>query len=246
MSSSVRLLVPSLNPMRLRGVSWARLVLDVRPKPTWVQRSTAVPRRRGSGCGWRGSRPAGRPRTPARRGRRRCARDRARRLAKAGRSASGAGRLAASPYRSTPVAREQSRAETEGEREPRRRRDPTASPVSSGGAARSLLVSPTRRTLGHPLCRAGPVAQQRSSTSRRSSVVRSNAGEQEPVLGGRDDAGLVCTVEGDAAVVGPRSSPSLRPGRRGRPVRVPSRWPRARRRRRRSRGTAAADAGGSR
>ena len=32
--------VPSLKPIRLRGVSWARLVDDVRPKPSCDQRIT--------------------------------------------------------------------------------------------------------------------------------------------------------------------------------------------------------------
>ena len=38
------LAVPSLKPIRLRGVSWLRLVLAVRPKPSWDQRMTTVPR----------------------------------------------------------------------------------------------------------------------------------------------------------------------------------------------------------
>ena len=32
------LLVPSLKPIRLRGVAWLLLVLDVRPKPSWNHR----------------------------------------------------------------------------------------------------------------------------------------------------------------------------------------------------------------
>jgi hypothetical protein len=38
------LFVPSLKPMRLRGVFWALLVLEVRPNPSWDQRTTAAPR----------------------------------------------------------------------------------------------------------------------------------------------------------------------------------------------------------
>src|SRR6185295_9278231 len=38
------LAVPSLKPIRLRGVSWARVVLAVRPKPSWDQRIATVPR----------------------------------------------------------------------------------------------------------------------------------------------------------------------------------------------------------
>ncbi len=42
-SSALRLLVPSLNPCRLRGVSWDVLVLDARLKPSCHQRSCATP-----------------------------------------------------------------------------------------------------------------------------------------------------------------------------------------------------------
>src|SRR4029077_10685906 len=38
------LAVPSLKPIRLRGVAWLRLVLAVRPKPSCDQRMTTVPR----------------------------------------------------------------------------------------------------------------------------------------------------------------------------------------------------------
>ena len=38
------LTVPSLKPIRLRGVSWERVVLAVRPKPSWDQRIATVPR----------------------------------------------------------------------------------------------------------------------------------------------------------------------------------------------------------
>src|SRR5215207_1812124 len=38
------LFVPSLKPIRLRGVFWALLVLEVRPKPSWDHRITANPR----------------------------------------------------------------------------------------------------------------------------------------------------------------------------------------------------------
>ncbi len=43
-SSSLMLLVPSLKPIRLRGVACARLVVDVRPKPSCDQRITMTPR----------------------------------------------------------------------------------------------------------------------------------------------------------------------------------------------------------
>ncbi len=42
-SSALRLAVPSLNPNRLRGVTWARVVDEVRPKPSWDQRTRTVP-----------------------------------------------------------------------------------------------------------------------------------------------------------------------------------------------------------
>ena len=38
------LLVPSLKPNRLRGVSWSTEVDDVRPYPTWLHRRAAVPK----------------------------------------------------------------------------------------------------------------------------------------------------------------------------------------------------------
>src|SRR4051812_9688840 len=38
------LAVPSFIPIRLRGVSWLRLVVAVRPKPSWDQRIATVPR----------------------------------------------------------------------------------------------------------------------------------------------------------------------------------------------------------
>ena len=42
-SSALRFAVPSLKPNRLRGVAWAVDVDDVRPKPSWDQRTAAVP-----------------------------------------------------------------------------------------------------------------------------------------------------------------------------------------------------------
>jgi hypothetical protein len=38
------LAVPSFIPNRLRGVSWLRVVAEVRPKPSWDQRRVTVPR----------------------------------------------------------------------------------------------------------------------------------------------------------------------------------------------------------
>ena len=35
--------MPSLNPIRLRGVACVLVVEDVRPKPCWTQRTVAVP-----------------------------------------------------------------------------------------------------------------------------------------------------------------------------------------------------------
>ncbi len=43
-SSARMLAVPSFIPIRLRGVSWLRLVVEVRPKPSWDQRIATVPR----------------------------------------------------------------------------------------------------------------------------------------------------------------------------------------------------------
>ena len=43
-SSALMFAVPSFMPIRLRGVSWVRLVVDVRPKPSCDQRIVTVPR----------------------------------------------------------------------------------------------------------------------------------------------------------------------------------------------------------
>ncbi len=44
MSSALRFAVPSLNPMRLRAVCCARDVDDVRPYPSWDQRTLTTPK----------------------------------------------------------------------------------------------------------------------------------------------------------------------------------------------------------
>ena len=44
MSSALRLLVPSLNPNMLRGVTWLRVVDEVRPKPSWLHRTDTTPK----------------------------------------------------------------------------------------------------------------------------------------------------------------------------------------------------------
>src|ERR1700709_1980474 len=43
-SSALMLAVPSFIPKRLRGVVSSRLVVEVRPKPSWDQRMVTVPR----------------------------------------------------------------------------------------------------------------------------------------------------------------------------------------------------------
>ena len=43
-SSALTLLVPSLKPNMLRAVTWLVLVDEVRPKPSWLQRTATVPK----------------------------------------------------------------------------------------------------------------------------------------------------------------------------------------------------------
>jgi hypothetical protein len=168
-SSSLRLFVPSLKPMRLRGVGCDVLVLEVRPKPSCDQRITATPRASrarfrtawNATCG--SSAHACTQRSPPQRS------GSSESPANAGSSRSAGGRFCASPNRSS---------KSEGPSpNVTVRRDggkPTASPVSSGGALASSLTSPA----GRPEVMRAAARDQTRSRSRRSSrlvVVRSNA-----------------------------------------------------------------------
>ena len=168
--------MPSLKPNRLRGVACVVDVDDVRPKPSWDQRSAAVPkpiRARlriacTATCGssaqaWTQRSPSLRPG----RGRRR------------GSAAAAAAPRAAGPRaRSGPCRRrrEQRRAEAEGQRQPGRRQ-----PERLAGVARRGVVG-QRRAVARP---AGPAviaaaaavqrSQQRRPARRGRSVVTSKA-----------------------------------------------------------------------
>ena len=167
------LLVPSLYPIRLRGVSWCRDVDEVRPNPTCVHRSAATPRASrarlctawnatsgSSAHAWTTRSPplrAGSSSSPANDG--------------SSTSGCGAQRLETVPV--LPAAREEARPEPEGQRQPGRP-DPIVSPVSTGGARRSA----SRVATGRPAVSSTAAAVQlrsSSATSCRRSVTRSKA-----------------------------------------------------------------------
>ncbi len=222
-SSARMLLVPSLKPMRLRGVACARLVVEVRPNPSWDQRITTLPRpmRARLRTAWKAT--WGRRRTPARRGPRPSARARARRRGRRGRSRSSARPLRPQAEAVLAVAFEQGRAQAEGDRELGRSQVERLPGVGRRGGAHVV------GNAGHP-ARAhlrggrGPVAQQLAHVL--GSVHRQvERGDVQAVLGRGGDAGLVAAVERDrvladalALVVGRRrgrvrSRPRRRPRR---------------------------------
>ena len=193
MSSATTLLVPSLKPIRLRGVVCATSVLDVRPKPICDHRSTAVPRamRARLRIAWKhtlGSfEHACTARSPSLRAGSIVS------PANSGMSTSASGRCDAMPNRSTPslvnsvAPKPNVIVSDDGP-------SPTASPVSSGGASWSVLSLPT----GSPavMRRAARVhSRSRSITSSRSAGGEVEAGEEEAVLCRGDDPRLVLAVE---------------------------------------------------
>ena len=143
-SSATRLLVPSLKPIRLRGVTCALSVLDVRPKPDCDQRSTTLPRpmRVRLRIAWNATcgslAHACTTRSPPLRA------GSISSPAKTGRSTSASGRCACSPKRSTP-SRSKSVAPNPNVTVSDAALRPSLSPVSSGGASGSVLSSPTGR-----------------------------------------------------------------------------------------------------
>ena len=157
------LLVPSLKPMRLRGVAWPVLVVDVRPKPSCDQRMTTVPRPMraklrmtwNATCGsleqaWTQRSPPLRAGSSASPGR-------------AGRSASAAGRLAARPKR---LSNRLGPKPTVMVSPPGGR--PSASPVSTGGDCGWAFDGADRQAGGHPAGRCRPGAEHDSAGRRRS------------------------------------------------------------------------------
>ncbi len=166
-------LVPSLSPIRLRGVSCSRVVVEVRPKPSCDHFSTTDPRpiRARLRTAWKAtcgsSEHACTQRSPP---------EIAGSIASAGNGPnwrSDAGRCRARPNRSTP-----SRSNSPGPKPKvivsRLGRWPIASPVSSGGSNGSSLRGPA----GSPaVIRAAASVQARSTStsSARLVVVTSKA-----------------------------------------------------------------------
>ena len=162
-------LVPSLNPIRLRGVACEVDVEDVRPKPSCDQRITAVPRARraklritwNATCGSFAQACTHRspPLCPASKAS----------PGNGGNSANAAGRRAASPNRSSKSAGPNPTVivNCDGGR-------PSASPVSIGGASGALSTGP----IGSPLPIWAPADAHVARTfcrSERSLLVTSKA-----------------------------------------------------------------------
>ena len=223
--------MPSLKPIRLRGVAWraARRSTCGRSR---AATSAAPPRRgrAGPGCARRGRRPAGRPRRPGRTGRRRSGRGRAASPGNGGeRRPARPGAGAASPKRSS---------NSDGPKPivtvSRAGGRPSASPVSSGGAAATR--PPVADRLARPSSAPPPPSTSRAVAAappgrRRRQVERR---EGQPVLRRRSR----CRPGARRGT----GRPSARSGRRGAgpvlapcasPDRVPAAPPTAAERRRR-------------
>ena len=197
-SSERMLFVPSLKPMRLRGVAWARLVVDVRPNPSCDQRITTLPRPMrarlrtawNATCGssaqaWTHEVAAASARGRARR---RAARGRARRAAGVARAQAEAV-LAVGSNRPGPSPKVIG--------QPRRRQ---AERLAGVGGRRGADVVGRRPPARPALIRAAALvhARSRSRTSLARSIVQVEGGEVQPVLGRGGDPGLVRAVERDA------------------------------------------------
>ena len=175
--------MPSLKPRRLRGVSCARLVDEVRPKPSCDQRTVTAPRpmRARLRTAWKAtcgsSAHACTQRSPPLRARSSSS------PGSAGRSRSGAGRWPASPKRSSKSAGPSPKVTVR-----RAGESPSASPVSCGGASATSLTSPTGRpaVMRSAACdheRSSPRtswARRPSSTSKAAKCSRSCAGVAIP------------------------------------------------------------------
>ena len=194
-SSSLMLFVPSLKPIRLRGVSCARLVDDVRPKPSCDQRITTPPRpmRARLRTAWNAtcgsSAHACTQRSPplcagssASSRERRQVRQRGRALRREAEAV-------------VAVLHEERRAEAEGDRQPRGREPDRLAGVVRR-RVRVVVDRAGRQPGGHPRRRLRPRPQQVAHVVGRvgHEVER---GEVEPVLRRRRDARLVRAVERD-------------------------------------------------
>ena len=105
---------------------------------------------------------------------------------------------------------EQARAEADRDRQPAAGR-PVASPVSPGGAIGCRPPSPTARPALNRAAAAVHVFSIATTSARAGRQVE--RGEGQPILGRRDDAGLVGAVEGrrDRPAAGPPTVPDRTP-----------------------------------
>ena len=214
------LLVPSLYPIRLRGVSWCREVDDVRPNPTCdppERRDAASPadqvvhgverdeRIVCAGLDHQVTAAAGRVELVAGEG---------------GQRRPACGRAqAARPYRSSPPAEKSPGAEPEGQRQPGRSRPDRLTGVDRRG--HEVVVEGGHRTTGRELDRSrGPAPQQLGHVLAPVGH-QVEGGQVEVVLGRRGDPGLVRTVEGHHVRSRVRRRTGVRRGR-GLDRRVPA------------------------
>ena len=187
--------MPSLKPNRLRGVACARLVDDVRPKPSWDHRIAAVPNASRARlriactatCG--SSAHACTQRSPSLR---------------AGSSWSAGKCGSRSRARGLPVREpepvaavavpEEPGPEAEGQREPGGGQPARLAGVPRRGVVRRALAVADRLPGGQRLGRRGPAFEQGDQLG---PVLGGDVerGEVQPVLGGGDDPGLVLAVE---------------------------------------------------
>ena len=208
------LAVPSLNPIRLRGVSWLRLVVAVRPKPSCDQRIATVPRpirarlRTAWKATWGSSAQACTQMSPPLSrgvqlvGRERRDRPQGRRaLAAQPEAGAVSNRLGPKPKVTV------------------RLRGQQADRLAGVVGRRQLEVVDVADHLagGHFGRRPRPLPHQLAQLGRGSSVEQVEGGEVEAVLGGGGDPGLVLAVEGDRAG-------AARRWRRRCPGRPGSRW----------------------
>ena len=165
------LAVPSLKPIRLRGVSWLRLVVAVRPKPSWDQRIATAPRpirarlRTAWKATWGSSEQAWTQMSPP------LSPGFSSSPGSGGSGCSAAGRLAARPrprFSNRPGPKPKVTVRLEARR-------PTVSPVSSGGASRHVVDVADHLAGGHLRRRPRSTRASARAARRGSSVSRSKA-----------------------------------------------------------------------
>ena len=192
---------------------WLVEVDEVRPKPSWDQRTAARPKairarlRTACTATWGSSAQAWMHRSPSDLAGSRLS------AGKCGSRRSAAGCRSASPNRSRPRSRNRLGPEAEGDGQTRRRAARSPRRCRRAGRRTDRRSDPAPRPAPPPSSAPRRASSPRSSaiSSARDSVVTSKRGEVQPVLGRRDDAGLVVAVER----VRPRSRPAPRPpGRR--------------------------------